>query len=508
MMDLYIGVDVGTSSARAVAFDAEGRSHAVARRPYHLRHPGPGRAELDVEEVWNATAASLRDTALSVRAAGHEVRAVSLSTFMHSLLALDGAGDPLTGLITWADARAAEQARALRQSPAAEAIYRRTGVPLHAMSPVAKLLWFRAEEPRICSRAARWASVKDLLLLRLTGRWVVDVSVASSSGLLELRTGAWDRELLEMTEVQEAALPSVVSATEIVAELGASAAASLELPPGTPVVAGAADGVLANLGVGALDPRITVCSVGTSGAVRRTVPDVVVDDDGRTFCYALDPEHWVVGGSINNGGVVLDWLLEKVFPDLAEEAERSGKDAHELLDRTAARSEPGAGGLVFLPYLLGERAPQWNPSARGVIFGLRISHGREDIVRAAIEGVVLQLRSVDRILDGSCEAASEMRATGGFGVSKLWCQTMADAFGKPLTVAADVEATAWGAAMVALKATGGIDSFAEAPVAHGNRITYQPRGDKAELYERLSVLFERLYSHTIEDLDLLLPGRD
>lgn len=506
MSEVFVGVDVGTSSARAVAFDATGGAHAAVSRSYHLRHPAPHRAELDPEEVWEATATSLTETVAAATESGHRVVALALSSFMHSLLALDARDRPLTGLLTWADARAGSQVEAVRRAPEAADIYRRTGVPLHPMSALAKLLWYRDEDSATHRSAARWCSIKDFLLLRLTGRWVLDVSVASASGLFELASGRWDESLLELTEVPASTLPPLVPATEIVAELDEPRAERFGLVPGTPVVAGAADGVLANVGVGALDPRVTVCSIGTSGAVRRTVDRVVTDGEGRTFCYALDGDHWVVGGSINNGGVVLDWLTEKLFPDVAEEAERAGRDPHELLDVIAARSEPGARGLLFLPYLLGERAPQWNPDARGLIFGLGISHGQEDIIRAAFEGVVLQLRSVERVLEDICQPATEIRATGGFAASDLWCQIMADTFGVPVTVVADVEGTAWGAAVVAMKAVGAIDSFESAPRAKGTSTIYEPRPAEYGLYERLGQVFERLYADTEAELSGLESG--
>jgi gluconokinase len=506
LSEVFVGVDVGTSSARAVAFDTTGRAHAAASRSYHLQHPDPHRAELDAEEVWEATATSLTETVAVAAESGHQVVALGLSTFMHSLMALDAWNRPLTGLLTWADARAAAQVEALRRAPEATGVYRRTGVPLHPMSPLAKLLWYRDEDSATHHRAARWSSIKDFLLLRLTGRWVLDVSVASTSGLLDLSSGRWVEDLLELTGVPASSLPPLVPATEIVAELDGPRAERFGLVPGTPVVAGAADGVLANVGVGALDPRVAVCSIGTSGAVRRTVDRALTDGEGRTFCYALDEDHWVIGGPINNGGVVLDWLLNKLFPDVAEEAERAGRDPHELVDEIAARSEPGAGGVVFLPYLLGERAPQWNPNARGLIFGLGISHGREDIVRAALEGVVLQLRSVERVLEDICRPATEIRATGGFAASELWCQIMADAFGTSVTVVADVEGTAWGAAVVAMSAVGAIDSLESAPRAQGTSTIYEPRPAENKLYDRLGDVFERLYAETEEELGSLESG--
>ncbi|MDQ3662909.1 MAG: gluconokinase [Actinomycetota bacterium] len=462
-----VGLDVGTSSARALAFDGDGRLLASAARTYELVHPGPGRAELDPRVVADAACAALAQVCSQTA----RVRAVALSTFMHSLVALDDQERPLTGLVTWADARSAAQTTRLARRGDALALYQRTGVPLHPMSPLTKLLWFAEEEPDVFRRAARWVSIKELLLHRLTGEWVVDRSAASTSGLLQLDREDWDEGALAAAGIERAQLADLVSPVETLR------ARESDLV----VVPGAADGVLANLGVGAVSPETLVCSIGTSGAVRATVPEIRTDPSGRTFCYALDEGLWVIGGPVNNGGVVLDWLLEHVFTEVEDVA---------ALDDIAAGAPAGCDGLVFLPHLLGERAPHWEARARGGWFGLTISHDRSSLVRSAFEGVLLQLLTVARTLLPLAGEARELRATGGFAHSELWSQMTADIFGLPVRVAPSVEGTAWGAAVLGLKALGEIDSLVDAPTPPGEGRVYEPRAESREPYQQAVDRFE------------------
>jgi gluconokinase len=461
-----VGLDVGTSSARALAFDRRGRLLASAARSYELVHPGPGRAELDPKVVTDAACSALAEVRSQTA-----VRAVALSTFMHSIMALDERDRPLSQLVTWADARSAAQTTRLAQADGALALYKRTGVPLHPMSPLTKLLWFAEKEPEVFRNAARWVSIKELLLHRLTDEWVVDRSVASASGLLELETGDWDDGALAVAGIERRQLAALVSPAET---LPASASDLVVVP-------GAADGTLANLGVGALTPEVLVCSIGTSGAMRATVPEIRTDESGRTFCYLLDEGLWVIGGPVNNGGVVLDWLLEQVFTDVQNVS---------ALDDIAAGAPPGCNGLVFLPHLLGERAPHWKAGARAGWFGLTISHDRSELVRAAFEGVLLQLLTVARTLQPLAGEPTEVRATGGFAHSELWSQMMADIFGHPVRVAPSVEGTAWGAALLGLKAMGEIDSLQDAPTPPGKGRVYEPRAEWRDTYKRAADRFE------------------
>ena len=449
---VVLGLDVGTTSAKAVAFDAEGRAHGAGDRAFTLREPGPGRVELDPGEVVGGAVSALREAAAVARGSGADVVGVAVGTAMHGLCALGADGRPLTGLLTWADLRAAAEAEELRRTH--PDLHGRTGTPPHPMAPLAKLRWFAAHAPDVVARARSWGGVKELVLQRLTGRFAVDLSVASGTGLLDLRRGDWDAEALALAGVPRERLGELVATTERL-ELSAAAARETGLPPRLPVVAGAADGPLANVGVGAVRPGVAACSIGTSGALRLCVERPVTDPQGRLFCLGLVPGLWVVGGAVNNGGSVLRWLADTLAPELGEDA------VARLLDEAAA-VPPGSDALLMLPALLGERAPDWSVLPRGAYVGLTQTHRRGHLTRAALEGVGLQLALVLASMRDAGHEVREVRATGGFARSSLWRQVLADALGLPIGFPAGHEGSAFGAALLGMTALGLVDGLGRA----------------------------------------------
>ncbi|HET7657576.1 MAG TPA: FGGY-family carbohydrate kinase, partial [Bacillales bacterium] len=255
-----------------------------------------------------------------------------------------------------------------------------------------------------------------------------------------------------------------------------------------PFIVGASDGVLANLGVAAVDPGSVACSVGTSGAVRTVVPKPVTDDKGRLFCYALTEDHWVIGGPVNNGGIAFRWLRDHIFDDLTME----GIDPYDILNERAANVHPGAGGLLFLPYLTGERAPFWNADMRSVFFGLNLNHTRNDMIRAVLEGVMFQLEMVVDVLKQSGVEPKEFRVTGGFTKSVLWPQIMADIFEKEILVPEGISSACFGAALLAMKALGRLDDFKDIKNRVALRSHYLPNPSHVRIYRAYKPLFKRL----------------
>lgn len=431
-----IGVDAGTTSAKAVAYDARGRRLAAAAIGYDAPDP----AVLDPHTVLDATMEAIADTA---RRAGADIAGLALGSAMHALVAL-GAGDrPLTPIITWADGRAAEQAQRLRATH--PELHDRTGTPVHAMAPLAKLVWFAEREPETFAAAERWVGVKELLVARLTGTLAVDHSIASGTGLLNLTTLDWDPEALALAGIGPDHLAPLHPATDHL-PLSREAAERLGLEPGLPVVIGAADGPLANLGVGATAPGVAAVSIGTSGALRVVVERPAIDPHRQVFCFALTPGRWVVGGAISNGGVVLEWAGEALAPEL-------GAHAEEALLALAAEAPPGSDGLLMLPQLTPERAPVAS-SARGAYVGLTRGHGRPHLIRAAVEGVCLQLATVLQAVRAAGHDVREVRATGGFARSALWRQILADVLDMPIGFPAGEAGSALGAALLGMEALG------------------------------------------------------
>ena len=460
MRPVVLGLDVGTTSAKAAAFDASGARCAEAAVSYGLDEPEPGAAVQDPALVVDAAVEALGRVASSTQPV-----AVACSTAMHGLVALDEADRPLTPLITWADTRAAAQAERLRASH--PQLHDRTGTPLHPMSPMVKLVWLRERHPALHARARRWVGLKELVLHRLTGRWVVDWSVASGTGLLDLATLDWCDEALELAGVRREQLAELVAPTDVVGE---------------GVVAGAGDGPLANLGVGAVRPGVAACSIGTSGALRLMVERPVVDERRRLFCYALVSDRWAVGGAINNGGVVLRWARDALAPESSLE---------DLL-ALASTAPAGCDGLVMAPYLLAERAPHWTANATGAYVGLRLRHGRAHLVRAALEGVCQQLALVLQSLVAAGQDVHEIRATGGFARSRFWRQLLADVLGRPIGFPEQAEGTAFGAALLGLVALGGLDTLDRAADLVRIVEVVEPDLAAAARYRELLPAFERL----------------
>jgi gluconokinase len=481
---VVVGVDIGTTSTKAVAYDTTGRALGSHGAGYPLEEPEPGYAVQDPARILQAVREAIGQTVAEVGKPA-AVAGLSFSAAMHSLIALDEAGQPLTPSITWADTRASAQAERLREGGGLP-LHRRTGTPLHPMSPLPKLVWFREQDPEVFARARRWVGIKEYVLEALCGQAVVDHSVASATGLLELATLHWDAEALSVAGITAEQLSPLVPTTHVLPRLTASAADALGLPVSTPVVVGASDGPLANLGVGAVRPGVAACSIGTSGAMRVAVEKPAVDALGRVFCYALTEDRWVVGGAINNGGVVLQWAGDALAPDL-------GADPEEALLDAAARAPAGSAGLIMLPYLLAERAPHWSSLPRGAYVGLTRAHRREHLVRAALEGVCQQLALVLLSMREAGNEVRELRATGGFARSALWRQILADALGMPVAFTAGHEGSSFGAALLGMQALGLVDSIdVAADLVRVDRVV-EPDPRAMATYEELLPLFSALY---------------
>ena len=496
---VILTVDIGTTSTKVAAYDAGFTAIAAHSAGYPLAEPRPGWAEQDPAAILDAVLAGLRVVAAAARSIGHPVAGLSFSSAMHSLIGLAADGTPLTPSITWADQRASADVERLRTSARGLALHRRTGTPVHPMSPLAKLMWLREHDAFLFGRVQHWVGIKEYVLLTLCGILVTDHSLASATGLLDIERLAWDAEALELAGVTPAQLPELVPTTTVLPGLTAAAAAAAGLSAATPVVVGAGDGPLANLGLGAVHPGVAACSIGTSGALRLTVERPAIAPGGGVFCYALTAERWVVGGAINNGGIVLEWAGDALAPELGPDAEQTSLA---LLDLAAGVS-PGSDGLLMLPYLLGERAPQWSPLPLGAYVGLTREHRRGHLVRAALEGVCQQLALVLESVQSAGHEVHEVRATGGFARSPLWQQLLADTLGMPVAFLAGHEGSSLGAALLGRHALGRLDSLdaaadlvridhTVAPDRAASRVYAELRPVIAELYEALLPTFGAL----------------
>ena len=449
-MKVIIGVDLGTTSTKAVLYNLQGQVQAHATVSYPLFQETLDMAEEDPDEIFSAVVTVLTRVMRQVKISNAELQGVAFSAAMHSLILLDAAKQPLTRAITWADNRAAKYAQQLKQNGLGQTLYQKTGTPIHPMTPLSKLIWLRHEKPELFHKAHYFIGIKDYILEKLFGQLVMDHSLASATGLFNIFNLDWDPKALATAHINAQQLPKLVPTTYQLHGLNPAYAKVTGIAPDVPFIIGASDGVLSNLGVDAIDPGVLAVTIGTSGAVRTVVDHPVTDPQGRLFCYALTQDKWVVGGPVNNGGIVFRWVRDQLFAPEKLTAQQMQVDTYDILTTIAGKIPAGANGLLFHPYLGGERAPIWNANARGSFFGLTRQHTRAHMVRAALEGIVYNLYLVMLQIKKMSGEPKAIQATGGFARSELWRQMLADIFEQKVTIPQSFESSCLGAAVIGM----------------------------------------------------------
>lgn len=487
-----IGIDIGTTSTKAVLFTEKGQGLAKHSVEYPLYTPTPSTAEQDPDQIYKAVLEVLKQVIQKSGVAPGCVAFVSFSSAMHSVIAMDGSHRPLTRCITWADNRSTKYAEIIKKEQNGHEIYRRTGTPVHPMAPLSKIVWLREEHPDIFKRAAKFISIKEYVFYQLFKQYLVDYSIASATGMFNLENLIWDEEALAVAGIKEEHLSTPVPTTHYVRGMDAWAAEETGLNPDTPFVLGASDGVLSNLGVNAVEPGVVAITIGTSGAIRTVVDKPVTDPKGRIFCYALTDKHWVIGGPVNNGGMTLRWVRDELAASEIETAKRLGISSYDVLTKIADNVRPGCDGLLFHPYLAGERAPLWNANARGSFFGLTLHHKKEHMIRAVLEGVIFNLYTVFLALKELIPMPKQIQATGGFARSALWRQMMADIFDQDVYVPEDYESSCLGAAVLGMYALGTVDSLEVVSEMVGATHHHTPNREHAAVYMELLPIYLRI----------------
>ena len=470
-MPYIIGCDIGTTNVKCVAFDSiSGDILTLHSESYEMYHPKPDWSEQDPDEIYNAACKTIK-TVVEACKERDTLLGISFSAAMHGVLALDKDGKQLTQLIIWADNRSSDIALKLRTSTVGKKIYYNNGTPIHAMTPVCKLLWLRHYEPEIYKRASRFVGIKEYIIYRLTGKFVVDYSVASATGMFNIRELQWDVYTLKKLGLKAEKLSEAVSPYHIEKVPAKNEAG---LPEGTALVMGASDGCLANLGSGAVQTGSMAVTIGTSAAVRICFNKPYSDPLMQTFCYVLDEHTFIIGGPSNNGAVIFEWLMNTFFP----------KEEFDTVFEEAAKIEAGSNGLLFYPYLLGERAPLWSSTVRGGFTGLDIQHTRAHFARAVMEGILMNLYGIGKILM-EMQKVDTIYANGGFARSPIWVQMLSDIFGKKVVLNETVETGAAGAAMMGLKALGVYQNYSEMAsfTLVGNK--FEANTENNEVYQTL-----------------------
>lgn len=471
-MAYYLGVDIGTTSAKAVAFNDKGEILSKHSIGYEMKHPQKNFSEQDPEEIYQAVVLSINQTVEELLP--QQPLLLSFSAMMHSLIAVDEQGKPLTDCWIWADNRAADIAVELRKSRKGSLIYQLTGVPIHAMTPMCKLLWMKANDPELFQSAHKFIGIKEFIFFKLFGKYVVDTAIASATGLLNIESLEWDGEVLEYLDLS----PERLSVLCSVEQAFTTNSSPLQLDQNIPFVIGGSDGALANLGTGSIGNDSISVTIGTSSAVRILSEEPIRQASMSLFCYHANDKQYIIGGGSNNGAVVIQWLKDSLL-----QAPENFSEFFELAETVPA----GCDDLIFVPYILGERAPVWNSDAKGVFFGLTINHTKAHLLRAAMEGVIYNLFSIGKPIM-EIAPVGKIYAAGGFAQSTLWLQMLADVFNCTVLVSGSPESSALGAVIVALE---GLKIPLEIkPVIISE---HKPNADKHAIYQEHFQKFERLY---------------
>ncbi|MFW6295952.1 MAG: gluconokinase [Halothece sp.] len=487
-----MGIDIGTTSTKAVLFTLKGKVVNENRIKYPLHSPTPETAEQDPDEILVAVITSIREVMEKSQIEQEDLLCLSFSSSMHSLIAVDDQGKLLTHSITWADTRSTTCAEKLRKEAPILEMYCQTGTPLHPMLPLVKLVWLRESCPEIFEKAAKFISIKEYVFYHLFEDYIVDYAIAAATGLLNAKTLTWNQKALDIAGISENKLSRLVPPTHILEKIPDKWANAMRISPNTPTVIGASDGVLSNLGVGAIEAGKVAVTIGTSGAIRTISKEPILNPEQQLFCYPLIDDYWVIGGAVNNGGIVLRWLRDQFAESEIQTAKLMGKNPYEIIMAIAETIPLGAEGLIFHPYLTGERSPVWNANARASFFGLNINHTKAHLFRAAIEGIFYNLYLVHQMVQDITGKTEKIYATGGLFRSSLPAQILADVFNQEITFCQTKESSAFGAAILALYALKQIPSLESGTEMIEECNTSQPIPENVKKYSKMIDFYSRL----------------
>jgi Sugar (pentulose and hexulose) kinases len=490
-MECIITIEIGTGAIRIVAFDMEGNMLGSTKGSYPTFHAKPDYSEQDPEQIF-ITMLYLLKIFLNekIHPKKHDVQCICFSSAMHSVLPIDKNGVPIGNAMVWSDNRAKKEADELKESPLGKELYYRTGTPIHAMSPLNKIVWLRNNDPGRFSAADKFLSIKTYILEQLTGEYVIDHSVASATGMMNIHTLTWDDDAVKYAGISKDKLADLATVFHIAGKLKPEYQASLRLHDRVKLIIGSSDGCMATLGAGVWGDGKATVTLEESGAIRVVGKEILQDEKQRLFNYLLAEGNYVSGGPTNNVGSAFEWYA-KQFGDFNKVYELD--DCIRNLINDAAKVPVGSCGLIFLPYLQGERAPMWNANARGVYFGLNIKHELQHLVRATIEGILYAFYSISKVLEEHRIIAC-LSANGTYASFPVWMQMMADIFDKPVNIKKNSgpDSVACGSYLVGATEMGLYKDLEHAAQKVKLQESYHPQEQNHKIYMKHYAVFESL----------------
>lgn len=488
-MDCLLTIDLGTAAVKVSAFDLKGGVIGSLKGSYPTFHARPDYSEQDPEQIFITMLYVLKNFLNeTVHSKKIKVASICFSAAMHSVMTTDKNGIPVGNVIVWSDNRAKKESQNLKSSSFGQLLYNATGTPIHPMSPISKITWIKNHDKERFKQARKFISVKSYIIQQLTGECIMDYSLASATGLLNIHTLKWEEDALKYAGITADKLPALVPVFYSSAKLKKEYQTSLGLPAKVKIIAGSSDGCMATLGGGIWGEGKATITIEDSGAVRVMGKKVLQDNQQRFFNYLITEGNYVSGGPTNNGGAVFEWYA-KQFGDFKKAFDL--EDCMEDLIREAANVPVGSAGLLFLPYLQGERAPIWNANAKGVYFGLNIKHEQQHFVRATIEGIIYAIYSIGKTLEEH-RAINSLCINGRFAAFPFWAQMIADIFNKPVNMKIGSDSVAVGSFLLSATEIGLYKSLDEAAQTVELPDSYTPKKQHHNVYMKHYAIFERL----------------
>lgn len=494
MAEYILAHDLGTSGNKATLFSTDGRLIGSRTYGYEVFYDKPLWAEQDANDWWNAVCGSTKELLSAYQINAGDVRAVSFSGQMMGCLPVDRQGKPLRRSIIWADQRAQKQSAALAKKIEDERFYRINGHRNTASYGIQKAMWVKENQPEIYENTYKFLNAKDYIVFRLTGKFFTDCSDANSMDCFDLARQQWSEEIVEAAGVDPDKLPKIVYSTHCAGNVTEEAANQTGLSVNTKVIIGAGDGVAANVGAGCVEPGKAYCCMGTSAWVAGTSEKPVLDEKRRIVCWAhAVPGMYSPNGTMQYAGGSYKWMKDTICLEEMRTAQERGCSPYDVINEKIASCQPGAGGVLFLPYLLGERAPRWNPDAKGVFFGMTATTTREQMLRSVMEGIVMNLGICFDILKEQTPI-EEILLIGGAARSSQWQRGIADIFSTRVLVPEYLEeANSMGAAVIAGVGSGIYKDFSAIEKFIRVQQRVEPETSNYEVYRERRMQFDKVY---------------
>ncbi|HET9746435.1 MAG TPA: gluconokinase [Chitinophagaceae bacterium] len=499
-MECIITIEIGTGSIRVTAFDLNGNLIGSSKGSYPTFHARPDFSEQDPEQIFITMLYILKNFLNEkIHSKKYQVVSICFNSAMHSVLPIDKNGVPLGNAIVWSDNRAKKEADELKSCDLGKALYNTTGTPIHAMSPLNKITWLKNNDKDRFAATKKFLSVKTYILQQLTGEYVVDYSVASATGMMNIYSLKWEDNALKHAGINNENLADIVPVVYSLKSLKKEYQNSLGLHDNVKLIAGSSDGCMATLGAGVWGDGNATVTIEESGAVRVIGKEVLQDEKQRLFNYVLTEGNYVSGGPTNNAGSAFEWYV-KQFGDFRKAFDL--EHCMENLITEAVKVPAGSQGLIFLPYLQGERAPIWNANARGMYFGLNIKHEQQHFIRATIEGIIYAFYSIGKTLEEH-RSFKSLSANGTFAAYPLWTQLLADVFNKPVQIkqSSGSDSVACGGFLVSATELGMYKNLEEAAQKVKLLDGFHPQQQNHAIHRRQYAIFERLSTKLFDEFE-------